>query len=226
MKAEDQLKFYCEFYGYSSSESRQRSKELLELVGLSAHRSRKIKTFSHGMRKRLALAQAMVNDPDLLILDEPMGGLDPMGLHSFREMIKELNRNNITIFLSSHLLAEVQLLCNRVGIINHGKILAVDSINNLSRDIELDTLSRLSIAGDGFTEKILEYVRSVPGVKDIKRSEDGEDEFIILIHEDTDARKLALELNRGLAAKNIYLSRIEQAKPTLEELFMKITRGT
>jgi ABC-type uncharacterized transport system ATPase subunit len=68
-------------------------------------------------------------------------------------------------------------------------------------------------------------VRSVPGVKDIKRSEDGEDEFIILIHEDADARKLALELNRGLAAKNIYLSRLEQAKPTLEELFMKITRG-
>lgn len=225
MKAEDQLRFYCKFYGYSTSESQKRAKELMELVGLSAFTNRKIKTFSHGMRKRLALAQALVNDPELLILDEPMGGLDPMGLSAFREMIKELHKHDITIFLSSHLLTEVQQLCNRIGIIHNGKILVEDTISNLSKHIAVDTMSKLHIEGPGLSNKILDYIKTLSGVLDVKPGTASEGGYLVSIEEDMDATVLAGELNRSLAEKNIYLTRLEQTQPSLEDLFMKITRG-
>ncbi|UCH88910.1 MAG: ABC transporter ATP-binding protein [Thermoplasmata archaeon] len=226
LKAEDQLKFYCDFYGYSRQESKTRAKELMELVGMGEFRNRKIKTFSHGMRKRLALASAMVNDPEILILDEPMGGLDPMGVHSFREMIKELNRNDITIFLSSHLLPEVQQLCNKVGIINRGKILAVDTIDNLSRKVGLESFTRLTIDGKGLSEKVLDFIKTIPGVAEIRVNSQRERGYTIIVNEGIDIQDLAGVLNEKLVKRDVYLSRLEQAKPNLEELFMKITRGS
>ena len=224
LKAEDQIKFYCEFYGYRSVESRKRAKELIDLVGLSKFGSEKIKTYSHGMRKRLALAQALVNDPDILILDEPMGGLDPMGVRSFREMIKELNRNDITIFLSSHLLSEVSQLCNRVGIINNGKILAVDSIKKLSTHINMGKYTKVYIEGQNLTGEIIDSLTKLPGVQNITPgSEPGG--FYIVAEENADEGAFAAEINRMLADKSIYLSRLEIARPSLEDMFMSITKG-
>lgn len=226
MKAVDQLKFYCKFYGFSSAEANSRSKEMIELVGLSSFGSKKIKTFSHGMRKRLALASAMIHDPDILILDEPMGGLDPVGVKAFREMIKELNRNNITIFLSSHLLSEVQQICTRVGIINQGKLLAVDTISGLSKNLDQVPLNNLYIEGKGITEKIIDLIKSNPGIVAVETSPENPNGYQIAIAENSDADSIAGEINKELAKKNVYLSRLEVIKPNLEELFMKITRGS
>ena len=200
--------------------------ELLELVGLSDFRSRKIKTFSHGMRKRLALAQAMVNDPELLILDEPMGGLDPMGLRAFREMIRELNKHDITIFLSSHLLSEVQQLCNRVGIIHSGRILAVDTITNLSKHIEFEPFTKLHIDGKMLRKVKVDVIKSIDGIVEIRPGPDDQGGYLIHLEEGSDAESIGEELSRKLSEQNVYLSRLEQVKPNLEELFMKITRGS
>jgi ABC-2 type transport system ATP-binding protein len=224
MKAEDQLKFYAEFYGYSSGECRRRAKELIDLVGLGKFGRSKIKTFSHGMRKRLALAQSLINDPELLILDEPMGGLDPMGVKSFREMIKELSKEGITIFLSSHLLSEVQLICNRVGIINHGKIIAVEKLSDLSEKISLDPNTRIYIEAKGLSEKVIAGIKSDPTVVSIEPGETPNG-YYITVEKSRDVRLFSEELNKKLSKDKIYLYRQEIAQPSLEDLFMSLTDG-
>src|SRR6267143_967320 len=128
MTAIDHLVFWGDFYKIPRGEARSRGLDLLNQVGLAEAAKRKAKTFSHGMKKRLALAGALINDPDVLILDEPSGGLDPEGTIFFRRLIDEQKKAGKTIFLSSHLLPEVQMICTRVGVLNRGKMVAVDTV--------------------------------------------------------------------------------------------------
>jgi len=108
--------------GYSSPVSQQRLAEVFEWVGLSGREHQVVRTYSHGMRARLALAQALVPDPELLILDEPTNGLDPEGIHEMRATIRRLHAElGLTLLLSSHLLTEVEQLCNRIAVLNKGR---------------------------------------------------------------------------------------------------------
>lgn len=108
--------------GYSSPVTRQRLAEVFEWVGLSGREHQVVRTYSHGMRARLALAQALVPDPELLILDEPTNGLDPEGIHEMRATIRRLHAElGLTLLLSSHLLTEVEQLCNRIAVLNKGR---------------------------------------------------------------------------------------------------------
>ncbi len=108
--------------GYSSPVSQQRLAEVFEWVGLSGREHQVVRTYSHGMRARLALAQALVPDPELLILDEPTNGLDPEGIHEMRATIRRLHAElGLTLLLSSHLLTEVEQLCNRIAVLNRGR---------------------------------------------------------------------------------------------------------
>ena len=108
--------------GYSSPVTRQRLAEVFEWVGLSGREHQVVRTYSHGMRARLALAQALVPDPELLILDEPTNGLDPEGIHEMRATIRRLHAElGLTLLLSSHLLTEVEQLCNRIAVLNRGR---------------------------------------------------------------------------------------------------------
>src|SRR5580693_6450636 len=107
---------------YSAPTSKQRIREVVDWVGLTGREKSKLKTYSHGMRARLALAQALLPQPELLILDEPGDGLDPEGIHEMRQTILRLHQEfNLTILLSSHLLNEVEQLCTRIAVLNHGK---------------------------------------------------------------------------------------------------------
>src|SRR5882757_5726950 len=107
---------------YTAATSRERIREVIEWVGLSGREQSKVKTFSHGMRARLALAQALLPQPELLILDEPGDGLDPEGIHEMRQTILRLHRElGLTILLSSHLLSEVEQLCSRIAVMNQGR---------------------------------------------------------------------------------------------------------
>ena len=110
---------------------RHRVEEALERVGLGGIDARPVKAYSLGMRQRLGLAAALLRSPRLLILDEPTNGLDPRGIHEIRELLTELNQAGTTIFLSSHLLAEVELLCTRVGVVDRGRLVLQDDLENL-----------------------------------------------------------------------------------------------
>jgi len=167
----DLLRFYGEFYKISRADSDAKAKELLEMTGIYEFRKRKVKEFSHGMRKRVALCQALMHDPEILILDEPTGGLDPAGTHEFRELLRRLKKDGKTILLSSHLLPEVQQVCNRVGIINRGRMIDVGPIEKIERKANAQDFF-LTIKGLRFTDAILEQITEIPGVKFVEPGKD------------------------------------------------------
>ena len=122
LTAEELLRFYARIFGIPRAEADRRIEQLLKLVELDAARKRPIKTYSKGMQQRVGLAQALINNPDLLILDEPTSGLDPLGRMKVREIIQRLKNEGKTVFFSSHELGEVETVCDRVAIINEGEL--------------------------------------------------------------------------------------------------------
>ena len=121
LTAEELLRFYAKIFGLPRGETDKRIDQLLKLVELEHARKRPIKTYSKGMQQRVGLAQALINNPDLLILDEPTSGLDPLGRMKVREIIQRLKNEGKTVFFSSHELGEVETVCDRVAIIHQGR---------------------------------------------------------------------------------------------------------
>ncbi|MFQ5874142.1 MAG: ABC transporter ATP-binding protein, partial [Dehalococcoidia bacterium] len=128
MRGMEHLLYWAEFYGIPKAERLRRAKDLLALVELGEAGMTKLKAYSHGMRQRLTLAQALLNDAPVLIMDEPAGGLDPTGMRFFRELMKRFQAKGKTIFLSSHLLSEVEMTCRTVGVIHRGRIVEVSDL--------------------------------------------------------------------------------------------------
>jgi ABC-2 type transport system ATP-binding protein len=122
LTAEELLRFYARIFGIPRAEADRRIEQLLKLVELDSARKRPIKTYSKGMQQRVGLAQALINNPELLILDEPTSGLDPLGRMKVREIIQRLKSEGKTVFFSSHELGEVETVCDRVAIINQGEL--------------------------------------------------------------------------------------------------------
>jgi ABC-2 type transport system ATP-binding protein len=122
LTAEELLRFYARVFGIPRAEADRRIDQLLKLVELEGARKRPIKTYSKGMQQRVGLAQALINNPDLLILDEPTSGLDPLGRMKVREIFQRLKNEGKTVFFSSHELGEVETVCDRVAIINQGEL--------------------------------------------------------------------------------------------------------
>jgi len=128
LSAEELLRFYAKIFGLSRATADQRISELLKLVELDSASKRPIKSYSKGMQQRVGLAQALINNPDLLILDEPTSGLDPLGRMKVREIIQRLKNEGKTVFFSSHELGEVESVCDRVAIIHQGQLKAVGRV--------------------------------------------------------------------------------------------------
>ena len=131
LTAEELLRFYAKIFGISPVEADKRIDRLLKLVELESARKRPIKSYSKGMQQRVGLAQALINDPDLLILDEPTSGLDPLGRMKVREIIQRLKNEGKTVFFSSHELGEVETVCDRVAIVNQGELKAAGRVSDL-----------------------------------------------------------------------------------------------
>jgi ABC-2 type transport system ATP-binding protein len=128
MTGEHVLSFFGRLGGVSSQSAKPRADELLRLVGLEQWKKMKVKRYSKGMLQRIGLAQALMSDPDLLFLDEPTDGVDPLGRKEIRDILKDLRARGKTIFLNSHLLSEVELVCDRVAMLNKGTLLKVGTI--------------------------------------------------------------------------------------------------
>jgi ABC-2 type transport system ATP-binding protein len=132
LTAEELLRFYAKIFGLARAEADKRIDRLLKLVDLEQARRRPLKTYSKGMQQRVGLAQALINDPDLLILDEPTGGLDPLGRMKVREIIQRVKNEGKTVFFSSHELGEVETVCDRVAIIQQGELRAAGTVAEIS----------------------------------------------------------------------------------------------
>jgi len=149
LSAADNLKYFAELYAIDPSISPKRISELLELVGLADRRDDRVETFSSGMQQRLHLARALLHDPELIYLDEPTVGIDPVGARELRKTVKQLSQAGKTILLTTHYMAEVEELCDRIAIINHGRIVALDTPASLKKQITGETLFEVEVrAGD------------------------------------------------------------------------------
>ena len=201
------LKQYARVCGKKVSKSR--IKELVEFVGLSNVINNKVKTYSLGMRQRLGLAQALLNDPKVLILDEPVNGLDPQGVQDFRNKLKEIAKSGVSIIISSHLLDEIEKVCDRVIVIENGKIIADDKLASLKGDkVERTLVNTYDNERASFLipELGINYTR-----------QDGAFVFENLSREDK-ARLLTY-----LVTNNIELDVVRVLNKSLEDRFLEIT---
>lgn len=154
LNANETLDFYGRLFGLPRAERRRRADELIDMVGLSSERARPVGEYSKGMQRRIGLAQALINDPDFLVLDEPTSGLDPVGTRQVKDLLIELGRRGKTLLLSSHLLADVEDVCERVAILYGGRIVSQGRIDEL-----LTVKSETLIACDRLTPDEIECVR-------------------------------------------------------------------
>ena len=190
------------------------------LVKITDVYNRIIRNLSKGYKQRVGLAQALIGNPPILILDEPTVGLDPKQIIEIRTLIKKLGKKH-TVILSSHILPEIQAVCDRVIIINKGKIAADDTTENLTKNITTD--HRLIARIDGAREEVLKMIKGISGVisvtADMER-EKGVYDYEIETKEDADIRR---ELFKRVAARNWMILGLKTSEMTLEDIFLKIT---
>src|SRR6476659_9701022 len=136
LNAEETLDFYGRLFNIDPEVRRQRAAELIETVGLAADKKRILKEYSKGMRQRIGLAQALINDPELIILDEPTSGLDPLGTRWMKDLILDLKKKGKTIIMCSHRLEDVQDVCDRIAILNLGELQELGSVRSLLEDVD------------------------------------------------------------------------------------------
>ena len=144
LNAEETLDFYGRLFDMKSDRRNERAQQLIEMVGLKRDRKRVLKEYSKGMRQRIGLAQALINDPELVILDEPTSGLDPLGARWMKDLIIELRKRNKTVIMCSHRLEDVQDVCDRIAILNEGQLQALGSVSTLLQDV-----NRLELRASG-----------------------------------------------------------------------------
>ena len=203
------LHFYAEMKNVPKSEC----KPLIGEMGIGDAVNKKVGEFSKGMQQRLGMARALLGNPPILILDEPSGGLDPRGVALIRNKIKEMKEKGSSVFVSSHILAEIQEVCDRVGIINKGVIVAEDTVDNLRSKLNLKP--KLVLELEKTNEKIVKSVQNLDGVENVES-------IGVMLHVVCDQKaksKIIVAVEK--AGGNIV--NIQTMEPSLEEVFMKFT---
>ncbi|ELZ15771.1 ABC transporter-related protein [Natrinema thermotolerans DSM 11552] len=188
---------------------------LLERVGLVDAIDRKAGGYSKGMAQRLMLAMALVGEPDLLILDEPSTGLDPNGAREMREIVREENERGATVFFSSHIMEQVEAVCDRVGILRDGRMVAEDSVEGLRDSVEGGTTLRVTV--DRIDDDALQAVRSLPDVSDA--TVDGHEPPTVVVT--VDGSKTAVL--SALEDRGIEITDFETTEASLEDVFQSYT---
>ena len=198
---------------------KQHLQEICEAVRITDVYERVIKNLSKGYRQRVGLAGALIGDPDLLILDEPTVGLDPQQIIEIRSLIKELG-SKCTVILSSHILSEIEAVCDRVLVIDHGRLIADDTPNNLSKNLSGDASVHVRVLGD--EKKIREVLEAIPKVKEVAYNglkEESAHEFRVTPEERIDIRA---DISRALVNAGFDVIGLRFAEMTLEEIFLDL----
>jgi len=207
MTATQNLKLICKIKGVSYD----KIDEKLKTVNLYERRDSKFRTFSLGMKQRLAIASALLNDPEILILDEPTNGLDPQGIHEIRQIIKGISKNGTTILLASHLLDEVEKVCSHVVVIRKGVKLYAGRVDEMTASNGLFELKVEENEG-----QLIELLEKHASINSVKKEEEV---FIATLNKEMSAS----EMNSFLFKNGIALSHLVKRKPSLEQQFLKLT---
>lgn len=202
------LKLHADLYQMPNTVTEKRVPDLLEMVGLTMHATKKLKAYSKGMLQRIGLAQALLNDPDLVLLDEPTSGLDPVGRRLVRDIIHDLSNQGTTIFLNSHLLSEVEITCDRVAFIKHGEVLRTSHLDTL-----VDGEFTVEVRARNLNPEIIT----------------GLSQWSHVIHTDGELLSLTLDrednlpqINRYLVDNDVDVYALRPERISLEDLFIQI----
>jgi ABC-2 type transport system ATP-binding protein len=214
MKVRDYLEFFGRLRGLDSSQTRKRLDEVVQMCHLEEYVDVIVGKLSRGFRQRVGIAQAIIHNPEVLILDEPTVGIDPIQVAQTRNLIKELGKEH-TVLISTHILPEVSIICERVIIIDRGKIVAEDNIENLSAILRGSRRIRIEVKGPA--DKISTALRRVPGVRRVMREGDF---FVVESPADTDPRA---KINETMVKSGWHLLSAETVEMSLEEIFLQLT---
>ncbi|MEO1837271.1 MAG: ATP-binding cassette domain-containing protein [Akkermansiaceae bacterium] len=220
MRVREYLKFRGQIKGLQGERLRMRMEEVVERCGLQGVRRKMIKTLSKGFRQRVGLADALIHDPPLLVLDEPTNGLDPNQIRSIRNLIKQLGENH-TILLSTHILSEVEMICDKIIIIDGGRIMASDTPSNLVN--QMRAAGKITVELKADPEKVRAALSQLAHIKKVtnEKSSEGWEHFSVLVQSGTDAR----ERISNLCQENRWpLRSLYRHDSTLEDVFVELTR--
>jgi ABC-2 type transport system ATP-binding protein len=212
LSAEELVTYFAGLFGYSPADCRARASRALDRVGLEADRRRPLRQYSKGMVQRVGIAQALVNDPELVIFDEPMSGLDPVGRREVRELILELRDEGRTILFSSHILSDAELLCSAVGILTKGKLVASGTLAELTAGGGRGWEVVASGVSDGLVERLRQRAVRVTSISPGRYSFD--------LAADARPEPFVAELASGSAT----LVSVTPLKTTLEDVFLERVR--
>jgi ABC-2 type transport system ATP-binding protein len=213
------LRFVGELKGLGRSDLQRSIADVIETCGLEKVRSRIINNLSKGYRQRLALAQALISRPEVLILDEPTVGLDPENVSEIRQLIKGLSGER-TVIVSSHMLSEINMICNKVMIMNNGRIVAVDTPSHLGLVLQERLVSDIQIQGDHDT--IAGDLEKIPGVFQVEIQDRISDNILRYRVEFERDKDIYADLNTMAFEKRWILREIKPVEMTLEQIFLKV----
>jgi ABC-2 type transport system ATP-binding protein len=216
LTAREILVFHAEYFGVPRQKREQNANELLQRFELAERADEKVTGFSGGMVQRLKIARALMHDPAILFLDEPTTGLDPQSRRMMWDLLTELNQKGLTVLLTTHYMEEADQLCGRAAIIDHGKLLALDSPAQLKRSVPGGYLVQLQVRGE-VPPPFVEALRSLAGVVEVK-GEQGQ----VRVYADH-AEGLLANAMRVAADLNVMVTDAHVAEPSLENLFLHLT---
>jgi ABC-2 type transport system ATP-binding protein len=202
------LRLHAQLYRIPGENARKQIDDLLDLVGLAQHAHKRLRTYSKGMLQRIGLAQALLNDPELVFLDEPTSGLDPVGRRLVRDIIRDLRQRGATVFLNSHLLSEVEITCDRVAFIKHGEVIRVAALQSLVEG-ELTVQVRTGPLETAVLDGLSRWSRAVQAA--------GDQLTMTLSSEDD-----LPAITRYLVESGVEVYAIQPQRISLEDLFIQI----
>ena len=214
--------YMAELKKVNKKERKEKVQKVIEQTGLKEVENKLTKNLSRGYKQRVSMAGALVGEPKILILDEPTVGLDPKQITEIRNLIKELGKTH-TVILSSHILSEVSQICNKVIIINKGKIVAIDTPENLENRVSKNNCIYVTVEDtENKIDKIKNEIKEIKNIELVQENEDKTKQYLIEADKDIDLRK---KIFSEFAKENITIFEMKKADTTLEDAFIKLIEG-
>jgi ABC-2 type transport system ATP-binding protein len=218
LSAQENLMFWGRMYGLTGTDLKKRTAEVLEMVGLSDRAKDQVGTFSGGMKRRINIGAALLHNPEVLIMDEPTVGIDPQSRNHILETVKMLNESGMTVLYTSHYMEEVEYLCDRVAIMDHGEVIAMGNITELC--------NRLGRAGETIEVKVDAIcdglAQALETIRNVRKVAENRNDHTLTIFAD-DSRMILGHLVQTIAAKGMHIHSIDVRKANLESVFLELT---
>ena len=217
LTAQENLNFWGQMYGLSGSQLKTQVSEALEHIGLADKAKQRVSTFSGGMKRRVNIAAGLLHRPRVLFMDEPTVGVDPQSRRAILDMVKNLNKQGMTVLYTTHYMEEAEELSNRIGIMDHGELIAIGTRNELIRQIEQSEILQLQFGEDVNTTPIAQAIRQM---KDVKRVDTTDRAILVMV---PNAAVMIAPVVAKVSETGARIKALEVKEPNLEAVFLNLT---